>query len=91
MREVVIEHVSIEELPAAWRAKLSGPGDVRVTVRIEPEWPAGRATSAAESVDPAFGIWRDRQDMSDVATYLRRLRAPRGVSSDPEAPSGDAA
>ena len=27
--------------------------------------------------DPAFGIWRDREDMADVAAYVRKLRAPR--------------
>ncbi len=27
--------------------------------------------------DPAFGIWRDRDDMADVPGYLRCIRAPR--------------
>lgn len=27
--------------------------------------------------DPAFGIWRDREDMADVAAYVTKIRAPR--------------
>jgi hypothetical protein len=37
------------------------------------------AVQAEEFVtdDPAFGIWRDRQDTADVEAYVRHLRAPR--------------
>ena len=27
--------------------------------------------------DPAFGIWRDREDLPDVAAHPRKLCAPR--------------
>ena len=27
--------------------------------------------------DPLFGMWRDREDMADVASYVRHIRAPR--------------
>jgi post-segregation antitoxin (ccd killing protein) len=27
--------------------------------------------------DPAFGIWRDREDIADVNAYVRKLREPR--------------
>lgn len=27
--------------------------------------------------DPAFGIWRDREEAADVEAFARRLRAPR--------------
>ena len=36
-----------------------------------------RKTAAEPIEDPAFGIWRDREDMTDVEAYLRRIRAPR--------------
>jgi antitoxin (DNA-binding transcriptional repressor) of toxin-antitoxin stability system len=26
---------------------------------------------------PAFGMWKDRKDMADVAAYVRKLREPR--------------
>jgi antitoxin (DNA-binding transcriptional repressor) of toxin-antitoxin stability system len=26
---------------------------------------------------PLFGLWKDREDISDPASYLRRLRLPR--------------
>jgi hypothetical protein len=77
MNAIVIEHVKVEELPQAWRAKFAQSANTRVTVRIEEE--AQVATPAEEFVtdDPAFGIWRDREDMADVAAYVRKLRAPR--------------
>lgn len=74
MNTVVIEHVALNELPAAWRARLPVSPDARVTVRIEEE----PATTAAVSPtdDPAFGIWQNRTDL-DVEAYVRQLRAPR--------------
>jgi hypothetical protein len=77
MNAIVIEHVKVEDLPQAWRAKLATPA-TRVTVRIEEETPAGAPTTEAFVTDePAFGIWRDREDMADVAAYVRKIRAGR--------------
>jgi hypothetical protein len=73
MNAVVFEHVKVAELPEDWRRKLPIPADAHVTVRIEAEAEAG----AAFSDDPLFGMWRDRQDMADVAAYIRRIRASR--------------
>jgi hypothetical protein len=75
MNAVVFEHVKVAELPEAWRSKLAMPADARVTVRIEDE--ATHDAPAQPSADPAFGIWRDREDMDDVEAYLRKLRAGR--------------
>lgn len=78
MNAIVIEHVKVEELPEAWRARLAKPADARVTVRIEDEeQPSTLAAQEFVTDDPAFGIWRDREDMADVAAYVRKLRAPR--------------
>ncbi len=75
MNPVVIEHVALDELPAAWRARLPIGPDTRVTIRIEEEIePATEPTSAD---NPMFGMWRDREDMMDVDAYARNLRAPR--------------
>lgn len=77
MSAVIIEHVNVADLPQTWRAKLSAPQTARVTVRIETEEAAAApdATGFVTS-DPAFGIWRDHEDMTDVEAYLRKLRAP---------------
>jgi hypothetical protein len=82
MSAIVFEHVKVEELPEAWRAKLAKPLGARVTVRIEEE--TAHQERGATSInqgkpiqDPAFGIWRDRDDMADVEAYLRKIRAPR--------------
>ena len=77
MNAIVIEHVKVEELPDAWRAKLAAAAEARVTVRIEEEMPAAPPADEFVTDDPAFGIWRDREDMTDVAPYIRKLRAPR--------------
>ncbi|WP_157272043.1 hypothetical protein [Azohydromonas aeria] len=80
MNAIVIEHVPVEELPEAWRAKLGQVGNARVTVRIEQETPVVQPQPEPEGFvtdDPAFGMWRDREDMADVEAYVRRIRAPR--------------
>lgn len=80
MNAVVFEHVKVDELPQAWRANFAQSASTRLTVRIEEETapkPVAEATEGFTTDDPAFGIWRDRGDMDDVAAYVRRLRAPR--------------
>lgn len=74
MNAVVFEHVPVAELPQKWREKLAKAGDALVTVRIEEEAPAATEDFAD---DPLFGMWRDREDMADVAGYVRKLRASR--------------
>jgi hypothetical protein len=73
MHTVVIEHVALNELPAAWRAQLPVASNAHVTVRIEEE----AVEQPALDDNPLFGMWRDREDVADVAVYARRLRAPR--------------
>ena len=77
MNAIVIEHVPVAELPPAWRAKLAESAGMHVTVRIEEEAQAAAPAEEFVTDDPAFGIWRDREDMADVGAYLRKLRAPR--------------
>ena len=77
MNAIVIEHVPVAELPEAWRERLGQAADARVTVRIESEQAAEEHGSAEFADDPLFGMWRDREDMADVAGYIRRIRAAR--------------
>lgn len=76
MNTVVIEHVALNELPAAWRARLPVAPNTRVTVRIEEE-AAEQETQTALADNPLFGMWQDREETADVAAYAHRLRAPR--------------
>jgi hypothetical protein len=69
MNAIIIEHVRASELPEPWRTRLAVPPDACVTVRIEEE--------PEQKADSAFGIWSDRDEMSDVAAYVRKIRAPR--------------
>jgi hypothetical protein len=81
MNAIVFEHVPVAELPLAWRERLTQSAhttiNAKVTVRIEEEAPNTAAAEEFVTDDPAFGIWRDRQDMNDVHAYIRRIRAPR--------------
>lgn len=55
MSAFVIEHVSVTELPEAWRARLAASHTTRVTVRIEPEEPA--ATWPSDFFSQVAGAW----------------------------------
>jgi hypothetical protein len=77
MNTVVIEHVAVADLPEAWRAKLAKPLAATVTVRIEEAAAAPLPAEEFVTDDPAFGIWRDREDMTDVTAYIRKIREPR--------------
>jgi len=81
MNAIVIEHVPVAELPPHWRAKLAKLPGATFTVRIEEE---AQATPAEDFVtdDPLFGMWRDREDMTDVAGYVRQVRASRFNDDD---------
>ncbi|MCU0869266.1 MAG: hypothetical protein MUF30_06605 [Burkholderiales bacterium] len=76
MNTVVIEHVPVTDLPEQWCARLATAAATLVTVRIEEEAPPPPLEPFV-SDDPAFGMWRDREDLSDVAGHVRKLRAPR--------------
>jgi hypothetical protein len=100
---VVFEHVQLSDLPAAWRVKLPQGGFARkwrVTVRAEeeivpvvPEAQAAKRPNNAlkndSEIDPLFGMWRDREDMSDVDAYIRAIRAPRFVVDAESGGTGD--
>lgn len=75
MSVLIIEHCKIDELPSQWAQRLNASADQTVTVRIETESAGNDAVFVTD--DPAFGIWRDREDMTDVDQYVRALRAPR--------------
>ena len=77
MNTVVIEHVAFNELPAAWRNRLELASNSRVTVRIEEEAAATPSSATAMRDNPLFGIWQDKEDTRDVASYSRGLRQPR--------------
>ncbi len=77
MNAIVIEHVPVTELPPAWRAKLAKAVGATVMVRIEEEAQASAPAEELVTDDPLFGMWRDREDMPDVAEYVRKLREPR--------------
>jgi hypothetical protein len=80
MNAIVFEHVKVEELPQAWRVNFAVGANARVTVRIEEEdaaQPTTQGDAGYTTDDPAFGVWRDSQDIDDVAAYVQRIRAPR--------------
>jgi hypothetical protein len=74
MSTLILEHIPVTELPAAWRAQLHASGASRVTVRIDEEAQADEPTLTQ---NPLFGMWHDRPDMQDVDERVRQLRQAR--------------
>ena len=75
MNTIVIEHVLLNVLPAAWRAQLHVAENTRLTVRIEEETEQVAATALVDN--PLFGMWQNRVETADAAAYARQMRAPR--------------
>lgn len=75
MHAIVIEHVQVSDLPETWRKRLQAGSAARVTIRIEEETSESDASFTTD--DPAFGIWRDRDEITDVGAYVQKLREPR--------------
>lgn len=77
MNAIVIEHVKITELPEAWRTKLAQVPGTTVTVRIEAETQGDAQTEEIPTDDALFGMGCDREDIADVANYIRSIRTSR--------------
>lgn len=79
MSTLILEHIPVAELPAAWRAKLQASSDSHVTVRIEQEKPDEEtpADQLALTNNPLFGMWRDHPDVQEVENRMKQLRQPR--------------
>jgi antitoxin (DNA-binding transcriptional repressor) of toxin-antitoxin stability system len=48
--------------------------------RLTPIAPATGSPAPKTKDQPLFGLWKDREDMTDPASYLRRLRPPRAAA-----------
>lgn len=49
--------------------------------KLMPIAPAPGSGAPKTKDQPLFGLWKDREDISDPASYLRRLRFPRGAAA----------
>ena len=45
--------------------------------KLTPITPAPSSAAPKTKDQPLFGLWKDREDISDPAAYLRHLRLPR--------------
>ena len=45
--------------------------------KLTPITPAPSGGASKTKDQPLFGLWKDREDISDPASYLRHLRLPR--------------
>lgn len=79
MNAVTIEHVPVTDLPPDWQRKLHVASALHVTVRIEEELVTEVASTALGNLadNPLVGLWRDHDDVKDVAAYVRSLRRSR--------------
>jgi len=77
MTTLVLEHIKASDLPLHWAEQLNASPEQTVTVRIETEDISASQPQPNASDDLLFGMWRDREDMVDVDSYMHKLRAPR--------------
>jgi len=81
MSTVVIEHVALNELPAAWRDRLAIATNMHVTVSIEEETELASQTVSTDS--PMLGMWRDREEMADVECICTSFVHPAIILTAP--------
>jgi hypothetical protein len=73
MERVVLEGISADDLPAAWRQRLDRQPAQRYRVIIEAE--TGTASTAVAAREVAiFGMWSDRADMAEPTAWVDSLR-----------------
>jgi antitoxin (DNA-binding transcriptional repressor) of toxin-antitoxin stability system len=48
--------------------------------KLTPIAPAPGSGTPGTKDQPLFGLWKDREDIGDPASYLRRLRLPRALA-----------
>ena len=78
MSALVIEHLKASDLPSEWARRLQARPEQTVTVRIATEASASAEEATSFTTDdPAFGIWQDYDETTDVEAFTRRLRASR--------------
>jgi hypothetical protein len=77
---VVLEGVKVSELPESWRRRVKAKAGEVLTVTIAKHKAQPRT---AKKPNATFGMWVDREDVSDPAAYVRALRQPRTVARRP--------
>jgi hypothetical protein len=72
---------SLQHEARASRHRPRGNGTVlyrgKERAKLTPIAPASGSGAPKTKDQPLFGLWKDREDISDPASYLRRLRLPR--------------
>ena len=77
---VVLEGVKASELPETWRRRVKAKAGEVLTVTIAKHKVERKA---ANKPNATFGMWADREEVSDPAAYVRALRQPRARSRRP--------
>ena len=83
MEKMILEHIDKEDIPAKWARLLKDVMSSTYRITIEPELASN--TIPKEIIKnkkswadmPMFGMWKDRKDLKDPASYVRQLRKPR--------------
>ena len=78
---MILEHIEIREIPVKWAKLLKGIMSSTYRITIEPESTFNEISKTDVKKSwkdmPMFGMWKDRDDMSDPVNYVRQLRKPR--------------
>ncbi len=81
MEKMILEHVRKRDIPAEWAKYLKDVLSSTYRITIEPE--AKQDVISESGTDkswgdmPLSGMWKDRDEMTDPADYVRQLRKPR--------------
>ena len=65
MSTLVIEQLKASDLPGQWGERLKVTPGQTITVRIEIKPSGSETTETFATDDPAFGIWRDRDETAN--------------------------
>ncbi len=77
MPALIIEHLKASELPQEWARRLKAKPEQTVTVHIETEREQTQSSETFMTDDPAFGIWRDREEADHGPRLRVDLRVDR--------------
>ncbi len=81
MDKMILEHVNIQDIPSKWSKLLKNLVSTSYKITIEAESKADKFKNSKNKKSwknaPMFGMWKDRDDMSEPVDYLNKIRKPR--------------
>ncbi len=81
MEKMILEHIEKRDIPSEWIKYFDDFLSSTYRITIEPETMRHVASEIGTNKSwrdmPLFGMWKERDDMTDPAGFVRQLRKPR--------------